>query len=154
MACGSRLNLDVTQAIAKLHTGSVVATILDPSPRTVLPLDAVIMEAWLKGVSTRLAEGIGSQVGNPRSVGSGACRGSKRRSRPYLERRLDDSIHPAVELDATCLHGRQRRRALGTTGAQAGRRQERAVLGGVLGQLEIARPRQYAAPASPMPGWL
>ena len=45
---------DIPLAIPKLRVGSFFPTILETRRRIDQPLYAVIMEAWLKGVSTRL----------------------------------------------------------------------------------------------------
>jgi putative transposase len=71
----------------------------------------MIMEAWVKGVSTRkvdaLVAAIGSDTGiSRRSEVSRICQGLDGQIQAFLQRPLDGSRHPYLYLDATDLHGR------------------------------------------------
>ncbi len=90
---GSRPRLLTTQlgniplSIPKLRADSLIATFLEPRRRIDQALYAVIMEAWVKGVSTRkvdaLVAAIGSEAGaSPARVSAASARGSTARSRP------------------------------------------------------------------------
>ncbi len=113
---GSRLRLLTTQvgdiplSIPKLRAGSFFRTILEPRRRIDQALHAVIMEAWVKGVSTRkvdaLVAAIGSEAGMSRSEVSRICQGLDAQIQAFLERPLDGSRYPCLHLDATDLHGR------------------------------------------------
>ncbi len=88
---GSRPRLLTTQVgdtpltIPKLRCGSFFPSILEPRRRIDQALYAVIMEAWVKGISTRKVD---AQV------------------QAFLERPLDGTRYPDLYLDATYLHGR------------------------------------------------
>ena len=101
---------DIPLSIPKLRAGSFFATILEPWRRIDQALYAVIMEAWVKGVSTRkvdaLVAAIGSDAGISRSEVSRICQGLDNQIQAFLERPLDGSRHPYLYLDATYLHGR------------------------------------------------
>ena len=78
---------DIPLSIPKLRAGSFFATILEPWRRIDQALYAVIMEAWVKGVSTRkvdaLVAAIGSEAGaSPARRSAASARGSTARSRP------------------------------------------------------------------------
>jgi transposase-like protein len=101
---------DIPLAIPKLRTGSFFPTILEPRRRIDQALYAVIMEAWVKGISTRkvdaLVAAIGSQAGISRSEVSRICQGLDAQIQAFLERPLDGSRYPYLYLDATYIHGR------------------------------------------------
>ena len=101
---------DIPLSIPKLRAGSFFPTILEPRRRIDQALYAVIMEAWVKGVSTRkvdaLVEAIGSQAGISRSEVSRICQGLDGQIQAFLERPLDGCRYPYLYLDATYLHGR------------------------------------------------
>jgi putative transposase len=113
---GSRPRLLTTQvgdlplSIPKLRAGSFFPTILEPRRRIDQALYAVIMEAWVKGVSTRkvdaLVAAIGSDAGISRSEVSRICQGLDAQIQAFLERLLDGAATPYLYLDATYLHGR------------------------------------------------
>ena len=77
---------DIPLAIPKLRAGSFFPTILEPWRRIDQALYAVIMEAWVKGVSTRkvdaLVAAIGSDAGISRSEVSRTAMSSTARFRP------------------------------------------------------------------------
>jgi putative transposase len=101
---------DIPLAIPKLRSGSFFPTILEPRRRIDQALYAVIMEAWVKGISTRkvdaLVAAIGSQAGISRSEVSRICQGLDGQIQAFLERPLDGARYPYLYLDATYLHGR------------------------------------------------
>jgi putative transposase len=101
---------DIPLSIPKLRSGSFFPTILEPRRRIDQALYAVIMEAWVKGVSTRkvdaLVAAIGSDAGISRSEVSRICQGLDAQIQAFLERPLDGSRHPYLYLDATYFHGR------------------------------------------------
>ena len=101
---------DIPLAIPKLRSGSFFPTILEPRRRIDRALYAVIMEAWVKGISTRkvdaLVAAIGSQAGISRSEVSRICQGLDSQIQAFLERPLDGTRYPYLYLDATYLHGR------------------------------------------------
>jgi transposase-like protein len=101
---------DIPLSIPKLRAGSFFPTILEPRRRIDQALYAVIMEAWVKGVSTRkvdaLVAAIGSEAGISRSEVSRICQGLDSQIQAFLERPLDGCRYPYLYLDATYLHGR------------------------------------------------
>ena len=101
---------DIPLSIPKLRAGSFFPTILEPRRRIDQALYAVIMEAWVKGVSTRkvdaLVAAIGSDAGISRSEVSRICQGLDGQIQAFLERPLDGCRYPYLYLDATYLHGR------------------------------------------------
>jgi putative transposase len=100
---------DIPLSIPKLRSGSFFPTILEPRRRIDQALYAVIMEAWVNGVSTRkvdaLVAAIGSDSGISRSEVSRICHGLDAQIQAFLERSLDGH-YPYLYLDATYLHGR------------------------------------------------
>ena len=101
---------DIPLTIPKLRSGTFFPSILEPRRRIDQALYAVIMEAWVKGISTRkvdaLVAAIGSQAGISRSEVSRICQGLDAQVQAFLERPLDGSRYPYLYLDATYLHGR------------------------------------------------
>jgi transposase-like protein len=101
---------DIPLSIPKLRAGSFFPTILEPRRRIDQALYVVIMEAWVKGVSTRkvdaLVVAIGSEAGISRSEVSRICQGLDAQIQAFLERPLDGCRYPYLYLDATYLHGR------------------------------------------------
>jgi putative transposase len=101
---------DIPLAIPKLRAGSFFPTIPEPRRRIDQTLYAVIMEAWVQGVSTRkvdaLVGAIGSEAGISRSEVSRICQGLDGQIQAFLERPLDGCRYPYLYLDATYLHGR------------------------------------------------
>ncbi len=77
---------DVPLSIPKLRSGSFFPTILEPRRRIDRALYAVIIEAWVKGISTRkvdaLVAAIGSQAGISRSKVNRICQARLIRSHP------------------------------------------------------------------------
>ena len=113
---GSRDRLLATQAgdvelrIPKLRKGSYFPVILEPRRRIDQALYAVVMEAYVCGVSTRsvddLVAALGIDSGISKSEVSRICAGLDEVVTAFRERRLDHTDFPYVYLDATYLHVR------------------------------------------------
>jgi putative transposase len=101
---------DVSLGIPKLRKGSFFPSILEPRRRIDQALYAVVMEAYVHGVSTRavdeLVEALGISSGISRSEVSRICVGLDEHVSAFKERRLDQAAFPYVYLDATYLHVR------------------------------------------------
>jgi transposase-like protein len=113
---GSRARLLATQAgdvelkIPKLRKGSFFPVILEPRRRIDQALYAVVMEAYVAGVSTRsvddLVAALGIDSGISKSEVSRICAGLDDVVTAFRSRRLDHIEFPYVYLDATYLHVR------------------------------------------------
>ena len=113
---GSRPRLLATQAgdvqlrIPKLRKGSFFPSILEPRRRIDQALYAVVMEAYVGGVSTRsvddLVAALGIDSGISKSEVSRICAGLDEVVTAFRTRRLDHVEFPYVYLDATYLHVR------------------------------------------------
>ena len=113
---GSRPRLLSTQAgdidlrIPKLRKGSFFPLILEPRRRIDQALYAVVMEAYVAGVSTRsvddLVAALGIDSGISKSEVSRICAGLDEVVAAFRTRRLDHTTFPYVYLDATYLHVR------------------------------------------------
>ena len=113
---GSRPRLLATQAgdiglrIPKLRKGSFFPAILEPRRRIDRALYAVVMEAYVNGVSTRsvddLVGALGADSGIKKSEVSCICAGLDDTVGAFRTRRLDHIEFPYVYLDATYLHVR------------------------------------------------
>ena len=113
---GSRPRLLATQAgdielrIPKLRKGSFFPSILEPRRRIDQALYAVVMEAYVNGVSTRsvddLVAALGVDSGISKSEVSRICAGLDDIVGAFRTRRLDHIEFPYVYLDATYLHVR------------------------------------------------
>jgi len=113
---GSRPRLLATQAgdidlrIPKLRKGSFFPLILEPRRRIDQALYAVVMEAYVAGVSTRsvddLVAALGIDSGISKSEVSRICAGLDEVVAAFRTRRLDHTTFPYVYLDATYLHVR------------------------------------------------
>ena len=113
---GARARLVATQAgdielrIPKLRKGSFFPVILEPRRRIDQALYAVVMEAYVKGVSTRsvddLVEAMGVDSGISKSEVSRICAGLDEVVGAFRTRPLDHAAFPYVYLDATYLHVR------------------------------------------------
>src|SRR3954462_15758095 len=101
---------DVELAIPKLRKGSFFPVILEPRRRIDQALYAVVMEAYVAGVSTRSVEdlvaALGIDSGISKSEVSRICAGLDEVVTAFRGRRLDHSAFPYVYLDATYLHVR------------------------------------------------
>ena len=89
---------DVELAIPKLRQGSFFPSILEPRRRIDQALYAVVMEAYVHGVSTRavdeLVEALGVQAGISKSEVSRICAGLDEVVGAFRERRLDHAALP------------------------------------------------------------
>jgi len=113
---GSRPRLLATQAgdielsIPKLRKGSFFPSILEPRRRIDQALYAVVMEAYVAGVSTRavddLVAALGIASGISKSEVSRICSGLDEIVGAFRTRQLDHVEFPYVYLDATYLHVR------------------------------------------------
>jgi len=113
---GSRARLMATQAgdielrIPKLRKGSFFPSILEPRRRIDQALYAVVMEAYVNGVSTRsvddLVAALGVDSGISKSEVSRICAGLDEVVGAFRTRRLDHIEFPYVYLDATYVHVR------------------------------------------------
>ena len=100
---------DVELAIPKLRSGSFFPSILSPRRRIDQALYAVVMEAYVHGVSTRSVEDLVVAMGAPgipKSEVSRICAGLDETVGAFRTRRLDHIEFPYVFLDATYLHVR------------------------------------------------
>lgn len=101
---------DVSLGIPKLRKGSFFPSILEPRRRVDQALYAVVMEAYVHGVSTRavdeLVRALGIDSGISKSEVSRICAGLDEHVAAFRERRLDHTEFPYIYLDATYLHVR------------------------------------------------
>ena len=102
---------DLALQIPKLRSGSFLPSILEPRRRVDQALYAVIMEAYIGGVSTRkvdaLVAALGSQSGISKSQVSRICQDIDQQVQAFLARPLESSGYAYVYLDATYLKGRR-----------------------------------------------
>jgi putative transposase len=114
---GSRPRLLATQAgdvqlrIPKLRKGSFFPVILEPRRRIDQALYAVVMEAYVNGVSTRavddLVAALGIDSGISKSEVSRICAGLDETVAAFRSRPLHHTRFPYLFLDATYLHVRR-----------------------------------------------
>lgn len=100
---------DVTVAIPKLRQGSFFPSILEPRRRIDQALYAVVMEAYVHGMSTRSVDDLVVALGGTgisKSEVSRICAGLDEAVGAFRTRRLDHARFPYVYLDATSLHVR------------------------------------------------
>ena len=101
---------DVELKIPKLRKGSFFPSMLEPRRRIDRALWAVVMEAYVAGVSTRsvddLVAALGAESGISRSEVSRICAGLDEGVEAFRTRRLDHIEFPYVYLDATYLNVR------------------------------------------------
>jgi transposase-like protein len=101
---------DVELRIPKLRKGSFYPSILEPRRRIDQALYAVVMEAYVAGVSTRsvddLVAALGVDSGISKSEVSRICAGLDEIVGAFRTRTLDHVEFPYVYLDATYLHVR------------------------------------------------
>lgn len=102
---------DVELGIPKLRRGSFFPSILEPRRRIDQALYAVVLEAYVNGVSTRavddLVAALGIDAGISRSEVSRICTGLDAQVAAFRSRRLDHLAFPYVWLDGTYLHVRE-----------------------------------------------
>ena len=101
---------DVELRIPKLRKGSFFPVILEPRRRIDQALYAVVMEAYVHGVSTRavddLVEAMGVDAGISKSEVSRICAGLDEQVGAFRTRSLEHTEFPYVYLDATYLNVR------------------------------------------------
>jgi putative transposase len=101
---------DLELAIPKLRRGSFFPSILEPRRRIDQALYAVVMEAYVSGVSTRsvdaLVESMGAASGISKSEVSRICAGLDERVGAFRDRTLGHTSFPYVYLDAIYVHVR------------------------------------------------
>ncbi len=101
---------DVELKIPKLRKGSFFPSMLEPRRRIDRALWAVVMEAYVAGVSTRsvddLVAALGAESGISRSEVSRICAGLDEGVEAFRTRRLDHIEFPYIYLDATYLNVR------------------------------------------------
>jgi putative transposase len=102
---------DVQLTIPKLRKGSFFPVILEPRRRIDQALYAVVMEAYVNGVSTRavddLVAALGIDAGISKSEVSRICAGLDESVTAFRSRPLHHTEFPYVFLDATYLHVRR-----------------------------------------------
>jgi putative transposase len=134
---------DLELRIPKLRAGSFFPSLLERRRRVDQALFAVVMEAYLHGVSTRkvddLVRALGADTGISKSEVSRICADLDAEVSAFAERSLADQQFPYVFLDATYCKARVNRRVVsqavvvGTGVAADGRRE---VLGFAVGDSE------------------
>jgi putative transposase len=96
---------DITVKIPKVRTGSFFPSLLAPRRRVDVALHAVIMQAWIEGVSTRkvddLVAALGVESGISKSEVSRVCGQLDTDIAAWRERSLAQQATPYVFLDAT-----------------------------------------------------
>ncbi|WP_234018146.1 MULTISPECIES: IS256 family transposase [unclassified Streptomyces] len=101
---------DLELAIPKLRAGSFFPSLLERRRRIDQALYAVIMEAYVHGVSTRnvddLVKALGSDTGISKSEVSRICGDLDEQLEVFRTRPLDHTRFPYVYLDATCVKAR------------------------------------------------
>ena len=121
---------DVALAIPKLRAGSFFPSLLEPRRRIDQALYAVVMEAYVNGVSTRsvddLVVAMGVDTGISKSEVSRICAGLDERVEAFRNRTLGHVAFPYVYLDATYVAVRDRRPRPGRLpGGRRGHRDQR-----------------------------
>lgn len=134
---------DLQLAIPKLRTGSFYPSLLERRRRVDQALFAVVIEAYLHGVSTRkvddLVKALGAESGISKSEVSRICADLDEEVGAFTSRSLKDTGFPYVYLDATYCKARVNRRVVSqavvvATGVSADGRRE--VLGFDVGDSE------------------
>ncbi len=134
---------DLMVKIPKTRTGSFFPSLLTPRRRIDVALHAVIMEAYVHGVSTRkvddLVGALGIEAGISKSEVSRICADLDAEVAAFNERSLGGQTFPYLFLDATYCKARVGRRVVSqavviATGVSADGRRE--VLGSAVGDSE------------------
>jgi putative transposase len=134
---------DLTVKIPKLRSGSFFPSLLAPRRRIDVALHAVVMQAWVEGVSTRkvddLVAALGVESGISKSEVSRICADLDAEVAAWRDRPLSEQAFPYVFLDATYCKARVNRRVVSravviATGVAADGRRE--VLGCAVGDSE------------------
>jgi putative transposase len=113
---------DVALSIPKLRAGSFFPSVLQPRRRIDQALYAVVMEAYVHGVSTRAVDDLVVAMGGSgisKSEVSRICAGLDEAVGAFRTRRLDHTEFPYVFLDATYLHVRTEAAAGGQVASKA-----------------------------------
>ncbi|WP_405803488.1 IS256 family transposase [Streptomyces sp. NBC_00210] len=101
---------DVELAIPKIRAGSFFPSLLERRRRIDRALDAVVMEAYVLGVSTRsvddLVKALGADTGISKSEVSRICAGMDAELTAFRTRPLDHTRFPCLFLDATYVKAR------------------------------------------------
>jgi putative transposase len=96
---------DITIKIPKVRAGSFFPSLLSPRRRVDVALHAVVMQAWIEGVSTRkvddLVAALGVESGISKSEVSRICSQLDTDIAAWRERDLSEQATPYVFLDAT-----------------------------------------------------
>jgi len=107
---------DLDLKIPKLREGSFFPSLLERRRRVDQALFAVVMEAYVQGVSTRkvddLVRALGADSGISKSEVSRICANLDQDVAEFRERRLDDTSYPYVFVDATYCKARVGRRVV------------------------------------------
>lgn len=107
---------DLDLKIPKLREGSFFPSLLERRRRVDQALFAVVMEAYVQGVSTRkvddLVRALGADSGISKSEVSRICADLDEDVAEFRERRLDDTSYPYVFVDATYCKARVGRRVV------------------------------------------
>ena len=107
---------DLDLKIPKLREGSFFPSLLERRRRVDQALFAVVMEAYVRGVSTRkvddLVRALGADSGISKSEVSRICADLDEDVAEFRERRLDDTSYPYVFVDATYCKARVGRRVV------------------------------------------
>jgi putative transposase len=107
---------DVELRIPKVREGSFFPSLLEPRRRVDRALWAVIMTAYVNGVSTRkvddLVKALGVESGISKSTVSRICGQLDEEITAFRDRSLDHAEFPYVFVDATYLHGRKNHRVV------------------------------------------
>src|SRR4051794_20071720 len=134
---------DLELRIPKLRTGSFFPCLLERRRRVDQALFAVIMEAYLHGVSTRkvddLVKALGADTGISKSEVSRICADLDAEVAAFRDRSLADQAFPYVFLDATYCKARVDRRGVSPAVGVATRgapHRPREVLGFAVGDSE------------------
>lgn len=134
---------DLTVKIPKVRSGSFFPSLLAPRRRIDVALHAVVMQAWIEGVSTRkvddLVAALGVDAGISKSEVSRICGQLDADVAAWRTRPLDGQAFPYVFLDATYCKARVGGRVVSravviATGVSADGRRE--VLGSAVGDSE------------------
>jgi putative transposase len=133
---------DLTVKIPKVRTGSFFPALLAPRRRIDVALHAVVMQAWVEGVSTRRVDDLVVAMGGTgisKSEVSRICAKLDAEVAAWRSRPLDDQPFPYVFLDATYCKVRIGQRVVSqavviATGVSADGRRE--VLGCAVGDSE------------------
>ncbi len=134
---------DLTVRIPKTRTGSFFPALLEPRRRIDRALHAVVMQAWVEGVSTRkvddLVAALGVDSGISKSEVSRICAGLDGEVAAWRTRPLDHIAFPYMFLDATYCKARVAGRVVSravvvATGVSSDGRRE--VLGCAVGDSE------------------